>query len=215
MKRLAWCPGEAPTNGDQGAMQDGETDDAVWILLTDLPDRPNEPEATFRMFLDENVKEVYEAEPSDERDEPDTRHGGRLHFGAGRRIAVIDRAPESYQLLLERMPALPEFLLRPNTWPIACQIRALQTLQSSPSPAHLPLLRLFEGLDHAAWPIVEPVSIEVSGWEVQSERGVLGPRYRAVPKASDESRLRTSLVTSTIGRVRTRGTTVARGRPRS
>ena len=187
VKRLAWRPGEAPANGDHGAKRDDETDDAVWILLTEPPDRPKEPEATFRMFLDENVKEVYEAELSTERDESKAHRGGRLDFGARRKIAVIDRDPEGYQLLLERMPALPEFLLRPNTWPIACQIRALQTLQNSPSPAHLPLLRLFEGLDHAAWPIVEPVSIEVSGWEVQSERGVLGPRYRAIPKASDES----------------------------
>ena len=187
VKRLAWRPGEAPANGDHGARRDGETDDAVWVLLEEPPDRPNEPEATFRMFLDENAKEIYEAEPAAERDGPEARRGGRLDFGAGRGIAVIDRNPEGYQLQLEREPALPELLLRPNTWPIACQIRALQTLQSSPSPAHLPLLRLFEGLDHAAWPIVEPESIGTSDWKVQSERDVLGRRYRAIPEASDRS----------------------------
>ncbi|MDE0457048.1 MAG: AAA domain-containing protein [Chromatiales bacterium] len=211
VKRLAWYPGEAPANGDHGAgrktgtdsrrhrpgevpansdhgaRRDGETGDAVWVLIEEPRDRPNEPEATFRMFLDENVKELYEAEPSTERDEPEARRGDRLDFGAGRKIAVIDRDPEGYQLLLEREPALPELLLRPNTWPIACQIRALQTLQSAPSPAHLPLLRLFEGLDHATWPIVEPVSIEVSGWQVQSERDRLGRRYRAIPEASGGS----------------------------
>ena len=185
VKRLAWRRGEVPANGDHGATRNDETDDAVWVLLKEPQDRSNEPEATFRMFLDENVKEVYEAEPPAERDEPGARRGGRLDFGAGRRIAVIDRDPEGYQLLLEREPVLPELLLRPNTWPIVCQIRALQTLQNSPSPAHLPLLRLFEGLDHATWPIVEPVSIEVSGWQVQSERDRLGRRYRATPETSD------------------------------
>ena len=154
VKRLAWRPGEAPANGDHGAKRDDETEDAVWILLREPPDRPNEPEATFRMFLDENVKEVCEAEPSAARDTPEARRGDRLDFGAERRIVVIDRDPEGCQLLLEREPALPELLLRPNTWPIACQIRALQTLQNSPSPAHLPLLRLFEGLGHASWPTV-------------------------------------------------------------
>ena len=185
VKRLAWRPGDAPANGDHGAKQDDETDDAVWVLIEEPPERPNEPEATFRMFLDENVKEVCEAEPSAARDAPEARRGHRLDFGAGRRIAVIDRDPGGCQLLLEREPVLSEILIRPNTWPIACQIRALQTLQNSPSPAHLPLLRLFEGLGHAAWPIVEPVSIEVSGWQVHSERDVLGRRYLATPEVSD------------------------------
>ena len=185
VKRLAWRPGEAPANGDHGATRDGQIDDVVWVLLTEPSGRPKEPEATFRMFLDENVKEVYEAEPSAGRDAPEARRGDRLDFRAERKIVVIDRDPEGYQLLLEREPALPEFLLRPNTWPIVCQIRALQTLQNSPSPAHLPLLRLFEDIDHATWLPVEPVSTKVSGWDVQSERDKLGRRYRAIPRESD------------------------------
>ena len=97
---------------------------------------------------------------------------------------MIGGDPETSQLRLERRPKLPELVIRPNTWPIHSQIRALRTLQNSPSPAHLPLLRLFEGLDHALWPPVEPASSKVSGWDVRSERDAIGRRYRAVPKAS-------------------------------
>ena len=181
VKRLAYRPGRAPANGDHGTGRDDDTDTGAWIQLTEPPDRPNEPEATFRVFLDDNVREVHEAEPAVEREGMDARGGGRLDFGLERKIAVIGRDPETFQLQLERAPMLPELLIRPNTWPLDCQIRALRTLQNSPSPAHLPLLRLFEGLGHASWPLVEPVAAKVSGWEVQSERDMIGRRYRATP----------------------------------
>ena len=181
VKRLTCHPGEAPANGDHGNGRDSDTDAGVWVQLTEPPDRPNEPEATFRAFLDGNVKEVYEAEPPAEREAMDARGRGRVDFGPERKIAVIDRDPETYQLQLARAPMLPELLIRPNTWPLDCQIRALQALQNSPSPAYLPLLRLFEGLRHASWPLVEPVATRVSGWEVRSERDVIGRRYRAMP----------------------------------
>ena len=168
VKRLAWCPGEPPANGGNGAGR-GETGTGAWIRITEPPDRLNEPEATFRAFLDENVNEVYEAEPSAEREVPDARSGGQLDFGKERKIAVIDREPETYQLQLERVPKLTELLIRPNTWQIDCQIRSLRALLNSPSSAHLPLLRLFEGLAHASWPPVELESIGASGWMVLTE----------------------------------------------
>ena len=181
VKRLACRPGGTPANGNHANGRDDDDDAGVWVQLTEPPDRPNEPEATFRVFLDENVREVYEAEPPAEREAMDARGGGRLDFGPERKIVVIGRDPETFELRLERAPMLPELIIRPNTWPLDCQVRALRTLQNSPSPAHLPLLRLFEGLDHASWPPVEPVATSVSGWEVQSERDVIGRRYRATP----------------------------------
>ena len=168
VKRLAWCPSEPSVNGGNGAGR-GQTGTGVWIQLTEPQDRPNEPEATFRAFLDENVKEVYEAESSAEREVPDAHHGGQLDFRKERKIAVIDRDPETFQLQLEREPTLAELLIRPNTWQINCQIRALRALQNSPSSAHLPLLRLFEGLDHASWPLVVPDPIEESDWMVLTD----------------------------------------------
>ncbi len=165
VKRLAWRLGEPPANGSNGAGR-GEAGTGAWIQLTEPPDRPNEPDSTFGAFLDENVKEVCEAEPPAERAVPDARRVAQLDFRPERRIRVIDRDPENNQLQLERDPKLPELLLRPNTWQIRCQIRALQALQDAPSPAHRPLLRLFEGLVHARWPFVEPEPIGESDWMV-------------------------------------------------
>ena len=170
VKRLAWGPGEPPPNGGNGAGR--ETDNAeTWIQLIEPQDRRDERDATFRAFLDENVKVVYEAEPSAERETTNGRRGDRLDFGAERRIVVIDRDPETYQLKLERSPELSELIIRPNTWQIDCQIRALQALQNSPSSAHLPLLRLFEGLDHACWPPVDPEPIAEADWMVLTDQG--------------------------------------------
>ena len=181
VKRLAWSLGEPPANGDNGAEQ-AEAGAGAWVRLTEPPDRRNEPEATFRAFLDEN--EVYEAEPSAERKGP----GGpsdRLKFGQQRKIRVINRHPDTNQLLLERVPDLPELLLRPNTYQIRCQIRALQALQNSPSSSHLPLLRLFERIDHAKWPPVVPKSIEAPDWMVLTEqsRDGTGEQRRFVEQA--------------------------------
>ena len=184
VKRLAWRDGATPSNRDRDTTPSEGTDAGAWVELIEPPDRRNEPETTFRAFLDENVNEVYEAEPSAELDAWGVRSERRLDFVAERGIRVIGGDPDTCQLRLERRPKLPELVIRPNTWPIRCQIRALQSLQNSPSPAHLPLLRLFEGLDHALWPPVEPAPSKVSGWDVRSERDTFGRRYRAVPKAS-------------------------------
>ena len=184
VKRLAWCHCGPPVNGGNSAGR-GETSTGVWIQLTELRDRPNEPEATFHAFLDENVKEVYEAESSVEREVRDAHRGGQLDFGKERRIAVKDRGPGTYKLQLERDPTLPELLIRPNTRQIDCQIRALRALQDSPSPAHLPLLRLFEGLDHASWPFVDPKPIGESDWMVliNQNRPGTGEQRRFVEQA--------------------------------
>ncbi len=174
-KRVTWCRGDSPANGngDGPAETDGE-----WIQLTEPPGRRNEPEATLRAFLDENVNEVYEAEPSAERREPGGRPGD-WPFNRQHKIDVIDRDPEKHQLLLERVPDLPELLLQPNTWQIKCQIHALRALQYSPAPAHRPLLRLFERLDPAHWPLFEPEPIGEPDWMVLTDQD---------PPGTDEQR---------------------------
>lgn len=169
VKRLAWHQCEPPANDDDGAGR-SENGTGEWIQLTEPPDSLKEPDATFKAFLDENVKEVYEAEHTAEREVSDAHRGGQLDFRPDRKIEVIDRDPENAQLKLECVPTLPELLLRPNTWQIDCQIRALWKLQNSPSSAHLPLLRLFEGLDHASWPLVDPQTIETLDWNVLTDK---------------------------------------------
>ena len=140
VKRLAWLPGKPPADDENR-----ETTEEVWIQLTEPNDKPNEPETTFRDFLDENIREIYEREPPDGQQD-----SSRINFDPKHRIEVLDRDPETQQLLLERRPAEnSQILLRPNTYVIKCQIHALQALQDSPLPAHLSLLRLFEYLSLA------------------------------------------------------------------
>ena len=162
VKRLAWAPGPGPDNDD-----DGERPNGYWVQLTEPADRPNEPESTFRDFLDENVSELYEAATPSE--DPRSHRPTRLDFGRRRRSAVIARDPETYQLLLDRQPDEPGLLLRPNTWPLRCQIQALQTLQNSPSQEHLPLLRLFESVGHVDWPSVWPADAAPDQWMVLTD----------------------------------------------
>ena len=172
VKRLAWRPGEPPANGGNGAGR--AVNVGKWIELTDPPDRCDEPEAIFRAFLDENVKKVYEAESSAETEGWDARRNGRLGFGPQHKIAVIDRDPETNQLLLERVPDLPELILMPNTWQVDCQIRALQALQNTPSSSHRPLLRLFEDCDTDSWPIVDAECIDDPDWMVLTDQNRRG-----------------------------------------
>lgn len=75
----------------------------------------------------------------------------RVRFNVSNKISILDRDPESEQLLVDRIPLKDFIVLRPNTYTLKCQIDAIQALQSSPSVFHRPLLRLFESNDHAKW----------------------------------------------------------------
>ena len=162
--RLAWRPGHTPEYG-----KDGEGAEGAWIRLIEPEDRPNEPEATFRAFLDENVKYVYQIESSGRFG--GCRPGSRDSlFKADCRIRVIDRDPESEQLRLEVLPAEDaQLVLRPNTYPLDRQRAALRALQDAPQRAHLPLLRLFELRNRARWERPRPVSMEEADWTVLTE----------------------------------------------
>lgn len=157
VKRLAWEPGpgitEQPRSGDDGSF---------WIRLTEPADRKNEPESTFQDFLNEDVKDVVEADGLQQ--EAGTSRPTTHNFSKQRRIIVIDRDPETYQLLLERKPKHAAILLKPNTWVLQCQIRALRELQNSPSQMHVPLLRLFQEHKFARWPEVFPTTIASNRW---------------------------------------------------
>ncbi|MDG3424774.1 heavy metal resistance protein CzcA, partial [Vibrio parahaemolyticus] len=77
---------------------------------------------------------------------------GNVGFNKSNVISVLDRNVENDSLLLDRLPDHDYLVIRPNTYQLKCQINALQSLQDTPSIHHLPLLRLFEGKDHANWP---------------------------------------------------------------
>ncbi len=154
MQRLAFKPGVAPEDDDSLASR------GVWVQLEEPADRPNEPESTFRAFMDENVREVFEVPALDAKEPADPRRTAQRKFAPERKIAVLDRDPETSQLLLERNADGEQLLLRPNTLTLWRQIQALQLLQNEPSLAHLPLLRLMESTEHARWPTFSPEPIE-------------------------------------------------------
>lgn len=154
VQRLACKPGVAPDDDDARTAQ------GVWIQLEEPPDRPNEPESTFRAFMDENVREVFEVPTLDAEEYADQRRAAHRKFAPQRKIAVLDRDPETSQLLLERKPDGAQLLLKPNTLTLLRQIKALQFLQDEPSLAHRPLLRLMESTEHARWPEFEPAQVD-------------------------------------------------------
>ena len=161
VKRLAWQIDDGAENG-RGASE-------VWVRLVEPEDRPNEPETTFREFLADDVREVYEVAEAEPARGGRSRSDGRLDFSKGSRIAVLDRDPETDRLLLGRRPEGPGLMLRPNTWPLHCQIQALRVLQNAPSVEHLPLLRLFESVGHTTWPTVRCHPIGEAEWMVLTD----------------------------------------------
>ncbi|MCC6648705.1 MAG: AAA family ATPase [Polyangiaceae bacterium] len=158
--RLAWSPAEAPEGYDGTA-------DGVWVELREPDDRPNEPDRTFDTFLDEDVREVFELEPSGPTEVvSDPRLARRrVSLSGDFRIGVLDRDPETCRLLLDREPELPELFLRPNTTTMRRQLDAVRQLQDAPAPAHAPLLRLFERTRDAAWSAV-PTGVPPARWQV-------------------------------------------------
>lgn len=167
VKRLAWSPGVAPINGDPVI----DTDPVgFWVQLTEPADRPNEPESTFKAFLDENIREIYEIS-ADTEDQEETKKQSKRErkFDRKNSIKVLDRDPETIQLLLERKPGAGNLLLQPNTLTLKRQLDALRSLQSTPLKAQLPLLRLFESADHARWPVPESKEIDDEEWKVLTD----------------------------------------------
>jgi hypothetical protein len=138
VKRLAWEP---VSFNNKKSLEKQTT--GYWVQLVEPKDKPNEPETTFKVFLDDNQKELYDVE------QPEHESSNISFYNNA--IKILDRNPDNEQILLEKKPHNSNLVIRPNTWPLTCQIRAIQNLQDSPSRAHLPLLRLFESNDHAGW----------------------------------------------------------------
>ena len=149
-------------------LEQEEDDERCWVELFEPSDKPNEPEATFRAFLDEGEKFVYEYEPPSETG-PLVKQLERHSFKADNQIRIEDRDPRNNRLLLSRMPNGSNLLLRPNTDQIKKQMRALACLRDMPAPDHLPLLRLFAKRDDVRWPQPPDSQVMVDGWDVLTD----------------------------------------------
>ena len=154
--RLAWRPAEDET-----------ADESCWVELIEPLDRPNEPDGTFRAFLDEDEKEVYEFEPPSNA-EPESVEK-RLAFDKERKIKILDRDPKENRLRLERKPEASCLLLRPNTYQIERQMDALASLRDTPESPHLPLLQLFASRQKVSWPLAPEIGGTVLQWDVLKE----------------------------------------------
>ena len=182
LKRLAWEKGQVPErnarilpvdeNGDKeiGAATQDEPPEGVWVRLIEPRDRPNESEATFRLFMDENVHELHEViNEVNESDVIWSGHETRHVFRKNNAVTVLDRDPESYQLLLDRYPTRKQLMLRPNTYTLQKQLSALQALQDAPQSYHEPLLRLMKNGDYAEWPNFDRTSLDEGDWMVLTD----------------------------------------------
>ncbi len=221
VKRLGWQSAERTKSTKE---QSG-----FWIQLTEPENVTESVESNFKLFLDENNKEVYEASYSNwvsvgsasrecssckqRNGKPKVAYQSKAHaaeiaessnielsiyecpdgqgwhltrdlrskvsFHATKKITILDRDPENEQLKLDRLPSEGLLVLRPNTYQIMCQIRAVQSLQNEPSQIHPPLLRLFEASDHAEWPDVGKIDWfgnrsyqnAVNDWYVLTDEG--------------------------------------------
>ena len=161
--RLSWKPGSPPEKYNAKIT-------GTWIELIEPKDRPNEPEQTFDSFLEENNRELYEAEYL-EIENDDLRSKG-FKFPEKNKLGILDQDRDTNQILLERTPTLPCLLLRPNTYPLACQIRAIRALQDAPDPNHVPLLRLLERTH--TWPHFSVEDSVIKDWTILTEGDRVG-----------------------------------------
>ena len=160
--RLAWRSVE---DGDKA--EEDSTDGSCWIELIEPDDRPNEPDGTFRAFLDDDEKEVYEFEPDSE-----TKSESRMRrpaFAKESKIRILDRDSKENRLRLERKPKDSCLRLRPNTYQIERQMDALADLRDTPESAHLPLLKLFASRQDVSWLTDSSSREAVSQWDVLTE----------------------------------------------
>ena len=171
--RLAWKESTAPKTSDH-------TQSGVWIELVEPEDRPNEPESTFRAFFDENNQQVFEV-----------AYPAQLESGAAissyakksRPTQTIrGRDAVTNRILVDRKPDLPCLQLRPNTYALDCQQKAIWNLQDSPRPEHLPLLRLLETSSRAHWLSFEVNDPDLGEWITKSLHDLSRPGTEAQRK---------------------------------
>ncbi len=133
--------------------------DGVWIVLEPPPDRPEEPEDTFDKFLE---ADSLHDEPTCARDSAIEING----FDREGRALLLSRLPERYRPEQEdedgEAPGEPLLWLRPNTYPLQCQLNALRALENRPTPRLAPLMRLLS--PGARWDDVEPRVLQEADW---------------------------------------------------
>lgn len=136
----------------------------VWVEL-DEPESEGRNDAV-EAFFDEDLREVYEVTPGVRE---------RNDYASARRIRVLDRDHDRVALLLDRLPETPAICVRPNTYVVECELRAIRALQDQPVAGHRPLIRLFENRDKVVWPsLLQPAG--PLAWQVLTDEDRPGTR---------------------------------------
>ena len=133
VKVLAW---------EMAEREEDESDDECWVQLIEPEGSHDDFEATTKLFMDPFVKSIYESKKL---------KSYQSVFDKRNEIRILERDLDSDQLLLSRLPNQKLLVIRPNTYQINCQLKAINKLRNQPEKAHEPLLKLFAASDHAKW----------------------------------------------------------------
>jgi hypothetical protein len=122
----------------------------IWIELVEHPDdEPERIENTLKAFFD--AKDVLQNQK------------GSL----GNRIKIMESSPETCELLLEKQPLSDTIYLKPETYVIEKERKAIFALKDKPQNTHRALLRLLENKDKVRWPQVIPQT--VNKWHILTD----------------------------------------------
>ena len=136
----------------------------IWVVLGAPPWRPEEPEDTFEAFFDSRA-EVHDRPPG-----PKDRGSPVLEFDREGLAILLDALPQVIDPASEEEPVEPGkpvfegplLFIKPNTYTLDCQLRALNNLDSRPAPRLGPLVGL--AVADARWGAVEQVDIDEDQW---------------------------------------------------
>ena len=136
----------------------------VWVVLGAPPWRPEEPEDTFEAFFDSRA-EVHDRPPG-----PKDRGSPVLEFDREGLAILLDGLPRLIEADPDAEPPEPGkpvfegplLFIKPNTYTLDCQLRALNNLDSRPAPRLGPLVGL--AVANARWGAVERVDIDDDQW---------------------------------------------------
>jgi len=157
--------GKPPRRRERARNQSAQSGE--WIILEPRQGFAEEPDATFEAFLD--AKEIYQRPPY--------RNRGSVTWDVRSKIAIVDRDHERLAIKLAQLPtfidkhpapehqvaeAEPLIFLKPNTWPLECQRRALESLENRPFPRLAPLLRLTS--IQPTWDPLQPRHMDEDDW---------------------------------------------------
>ncbi|WP_437991329.1 AAA domain-containing protein [Sorangium sp. So ce145] len=129
----------------------------VWIEL-DEPEGDGRDD-TVEAFFDEDLGAVYEVSPGVRE---------RNDYTAARRLRVLDQDRDRLALLLDRLPQTQAICVRPNTYVVDCELRAIRALEDQPVAGHRPLIRLFENQAEVTWPQLLP-RLDPLIWQVLTD----------------------------------------------